>query len=48
MAIGDYIDQHNDNPKAVRLDRQGNRHSRKGQARPRKRSIMVNLLAALH
>jgi transposase len=31
MAIGDYIDQHNE-PQTVRLDGQGIRHSREGQA----------------
>ena len=33
LAIGEYIDRHNVNPKALRLDRQGLRYPRKGQTR---------------
>jgi len=34
MAIGAYIDKHNDQPQAFHLYRQSRRHPRKGQARP--------------
>ena len=34
MAIGDYIDKHNDNPKALCLESQSIRYSGEGQACP--------------